>query len=207
MKHKFSAILWREINRDIKSYKALWGSLMMSFIAILYYKNYGQIADTFYYIAIGLLAISFSNSSYFMNNIITVLCLPIRMRDYCIGRTIYKIFRMCLWMIIFTAFMKVIYHIKIVPLIRMRSVNITLVLLTLTSIAYVFEYLILIMGKRYFSIMIMIGTYILAFFKYLLFSNNLRINILLIIIDFLMVLVVYRKSESIDLEYITRRWI
>jgi hypothetical protein len=206
MKYKYSAILWREFNKDIKSYSTLISCFSICILIIIFYEKFGQLTDSFYYVAISILIISFYNSRYFMNNITTVLCLPIQMGDFCIGRTLYKTFRLCFWIFFYTILVIVTYKTRIIISIEM-VIKITISLFTLISFTYFFEYLILIAGKRLFSIIIILQTYLLSIIKYLIFTDNLFTNILLIIIDLIIVTMIHRKCETIDLEKITRRWI
>lgn len=206
MDNQFSSILWREINRDIKSSKVFIGSFVICLSAALFYEKYRLIDDTFYYAAIGLLIFSFTNSSYFLNNIIAVLCLPIKMSNYCIARTIYKILKLCILIFSFMIIMKISYNINVFAW-HVVCVKGAFVLLTFITSIYFFEYIILIMGKKYFSIAIIIQTYILSLLKVIAFNFDNKINMLLMLIELLIIMVVYLKSKTIDYEKIVRRWI
>lgn len=206
MKRRYSAILWREFNKDLKSWKIICEYLLVVILSILFYHQYYNFGDAVYFTCIGVFSLAFYHSVYFLNNITTVLCLPLRMSDYCVWRAFYKVVRMLLIAFISFIMLEIIYQIPLK--INFNKVLRGLSLLfTLCSTTYLIEYLELIVGKRYVQWVVLASIYTLYMLKILIFIGGAFVHLLVALIDLLIFILVNKWSKTINLEKITRRWV
>ncbi|MBB5196872.1 hypothetical protein HNQ54_003186 [Anaerocolumna cellulosilytica] len=200
------AVLWRECQRDIKSYKKLVIYILILVFYIYNCNSAFEISEKITDIMIGYLMVALYSSLGSYSNIAVILALPVDIKAYNSYKTIYFFIKITLVTII----TMIILKLKLGSLMVLNLMNlyfIFTVICTLLCINYLSHYLLAICKKKH-SYMIFLVIMVLVSGVRLLILNSFHIvlGLNLLVASLLICLLIGALYERINTEKVLHNW-